>query len=768
MMSQEVYAQAPLVPERREIRILTLAPGTGDDVLHGDLTVDSLNYDDLHYTALSYTWSGPVSENVIIIGGLPLRITENLELALRRFRGPIRSKNMWVDAICINQSDNEEKSVQVSLMGDIYANATRTMVWLGEQSADSDVAMDFIRSLRPKGPKDPAKYSDEDSSDEDNSKKDSEDDSSDEDDSDEDNSNEDDSDEEGSHEDDDDKNGSHDAEDYSVEDDCDQDESDKDDSDEGDSEADDSHKAVSDADQIHLQAVTDLMRRKWWTRIWVVQEALKSRRVTVVCGAKELDMAYFAQLVKEEELEGNILTEEESEEPQLPVEQDFQGLTLEDISKKARHPPPKAFTGILSDWYVRKQQAETSGLPLMDLALLTRGFQASVQKDRIYALLGLATPDARSWIIPDYSDAMSHRLFLIRLSAYFLQFSSRPLRFASHCKASDCPSWVADWTAIDSKVIESIEHEDSSFYDMSEYGRSARSSERLPSSNHSTAVFNPRFEPPIKNLTRYQEPSALLVHGLLVDRVKTTFQIPHVHSITGKNSYTELPPFKAKLREWECAILEYVEMYHSEIGMIRKKPQWLTRATSKHVRKAALQSRDLKASVIKYLVCSKDSYNESLDPSNFYGQIRVLHEDFEDDATRLISDYESWMQQPGQDACEFCKDILHGYTNPCAYCSASKTSIRIERLGQDIIKWNAGRTMFLTEDGYHYVEKFAVAEGDVICKPWHSFYHLILRRTEDEHWTLVGHFKPEDSSLQGTKRVDRSNAEAKTEIFRLK
>ena len=337
MATENVYAQAPLVIEQREIRILSLAPGIGDSVLHGDLIVESLNYDDLHYTALSYTWSGPVSQCSIIIGGVPLHITENLELALRRIRGLDRPKNLWVDAICINQNDNEEKSVQVLLMGDIYANAARTIVWLGEQSADSDVAMDFIH----RGPHQLDIYRDEYSSDEGSS--DEEDSSEDEydgeindtdsddnssnkdddcaDDSDKDDVNKDDVNKDDVDKDDVDKDDgdglaefdpgvpevsgdeNSDEEDLGYGDSSDESSSDESSSDEDDGNGDSSDQNSSDedksdADQITLQAVTDLMQRRWWTRIWVVQEALKSRRATVVCGAKEVDVAYFAQLFK--------------------------------------------------------------------------------------------------------------------------------------------------------------------------------------------------------------------------------------------------------------------------------------------------------------------------------------------------------------------------------------------------------------------------------------------------------------------------------------
>ncbi|MCJ1275883.1 hypothetical protein MMC21_003688 [Puttea exsequens] len=152
MNRYSIYSQAPLVQGSREIRILNLGPGQFDDPLRGNLIIESLDYDDLHYTALSYTWSGATDKSMIYINKVPLRITENLESALRQFRGLTRPKNIWVDAICINQSDDKEKGFQVAMMGSIYACATRTWIWLGEESVDSDVAMHFIQSCRYENP----------------------------------------------------------------------------------------------------------------------------------------------------------------------------------------------------------------------------------------------------------------------------------------------------------------------------------------------------------------------------------------------------------------------------------------------------------------------------------------------------------------------------------------------------------------------------------------------------------------------------------------
>ena len=148
MKAKAVYSQVPLAPEQRDIRILVLARGDQDDQLRGHLFVESLDYEDVHYTALSYTWAGPVIDNGISIDGSVFDITENLWLALRQFRHLTRAIHLWIDAICINQGDDSEKGEQVALMGDIYSNATRTWIWLGAAANNSDQALEFVRSLR--------------------------------------------------------------------------------------------------------------------------------------------------------------------------------------------------------------------------------------------------------------------------------------------------------------------------------------------------------------------------------------------------------------------------------------------------------------------------------------------------------------------------------------------------------------------------------------------------------------------------------------------
>lgn len=59
-------------------------------------------------------------------------ITRNLDTALRRLRRQECTRRLWVDALCINQSDDKERAHQVSMMDQIYACANQAVIYLGE------------------------------------------------------------------------------------------------------------------------------------------------------------------------------------------------------------------------------------------------------------------------------------------------------------------------------------------------------------------------------------------------------------------------------------------------------------------------------------------------------------------------------------------------------------------------------------------------------------------------------------------------------------
>ncbi|KAF5621724.1 het domain protein [Fusarium sp. NRRL 25303] len=57
------------------------------------------------------------------------------------------SAHFWIDSICINQEDTTERSQQVSIMGKIYSQSIRTLVWLGPQLDSESVAWQLVYQI---------------------------------------------------------------------------------------------------------------------------------------------------------------------------------------------------------------------------------------------------------------------------------------------------------------------------------------------------------------------------------------------------------------------------------------------------------------------------------------------------------------------------------------------------------------------------------------------------------------------------------------------
>ena len=104
------------------------------------------------YEALSYVWGSAEHPTPIYVATpnepqTTLLVTQNLGVALRYLRLADQTRVMWIDAICIDQTNNEEKGLQVALMGEIYRRATRVVAWLGPQENESDRAMECMLRL---------------------------------------------------------------------------------------------------------------------------------------------------------------------------------------------------------------------------------------------------------------------------------------------------------------------------------------------------------------------------------------------------------------------------------------------------------------------------------------------------------------------------------------------------------------------------------------------------------------------------------------------
>lgn len=92
-----------------------------------------------NYEALSYYWGDPTPVRTIHLNGVETKIHTNLYNALHVLANTRPGVPLWTDAICINQSNSQERSSQIPLMFEIYRNACHVWAWLGKSSSGDGV-----------------------------------------------------------------------------------------------------------------------------------------------------------------------------------------------------------------------------------------------------------------------------------------------------------------------------------------------------------------------------------------------------------------------------------------------------------------------------------------------------------------------------------------------------------------------------------------------------------------------------------------------------
>jgi hypothetical protein len=132
---------------KNEFRLLVLYPSKNySSKIECNICHERLRRD-LPYEALSYVWGDPTITRPISVGSGTFLATENLERALRALRNRTEMRILWVDALCINQKDNEEKSVQIQLMAKIYSLAPQVVVWLGKETNTSSKVFELFKAM---------------------------------------------------------------------------------------------------------------------------------------------------------------------------------------------------------------------------------------------------------------------------------------------------------------------------------------------------------------------------------------------------------------------------------------------------------------------------------------------------------------------------------------------------------------------------------------------------------------------------------------------
>ncbi|KAF1949567.1 HET-domain-containing protein [Byssothecium circinans] len=257
-------------------RLLKLLQYRGPE-LECELFPQSLsNNEHVSYEALSYVWGSTELVECIILNRKRHWITDSLYSALQYLRLHDRDRYLWIDAICINQADKEEKGWQVQQMGRIFGSAKEVLFWLGKATIEITSLIDALNQHSRTGA------------------------------------------------------------------DCQL----------GQLTLDDNRW------DNYRTGLRQLLRRQWFTRVWILQEVANARKATVCCGTRSIPADIFACAPS--------VIREEPEPHCQPI--------LEMMPGPSRS----------GSWWGQKR----------DLCTLLRRFPASKatdERDKIYALLGMSS-----------------------------------------------------------------------------------------------------------------------------------------------------------------------------------------------------------------------------------------------------------------------------------------------------------------------------------------------------------------------------------------
>ena len=396
--------------QKREIRVLTILP-YGEHIRAVPLTQPDLadddsstNMADIHcelqtvsmgdepsYTALSYHWGTDVPSTAVLINSKPVFVRRNLAAALRHLQQKDRSLNIWVDAICINQNDNKEKSHQVQMMAKIYESSVEVLVWLGPAEDESDAAMEKLRDIGGK------------------------------------------------------------AIDAGIQDfratdmpnwlDPDMDERLQ------RLKASLDGLAEREGLEIFHPALIPLSKRTYWSRVWVLQEFSVHKTVMIQCGSKRLDVTTFGTaFLFCAFAEWTLSTRSKLGNYRDPESK------LRSVSGKVNSPngAPNQLYGARRRYYSETGERENlcsliERTCMSDYAV--RSLNATDPRDKIYGLLGLATDSEQLSILPDYKKSIievyndTSRKLIATGETSILSWCQQSTRIEG------LPSWVPDFAS---------------------------------------------------------------------------------------------------------------------------------------------------------------------------------------------------------------------------------------------------------------------------------------------------------------------------------
>ena len=129
-----------------QIRYITIHPSNGASG-RAQCTLHQAPLEDVEFDALSYAWGDTSVTETIIVSGKPFRATTNLVACLKQLATRPGETGLWVDAICINQNDVDERNLQVQRMKNIYQTAQSVIAWLGSSTRLSRIGVRRLKEI---------------------------------------------------------------------------------------------------------------------------------------------------------------------------------------------------------------------------------------------------------------------------------------------------------------------------------------------------------------------------------------------------------------------------------------------------------------------------------------------------------------------------------------------------------------------------------------------------------------------------------------------
>jgi Heterokaryon incompatibility protein (HET) len=135
-MAHLEYQYLPLETQDT-VRVLVLHPALNFEdplqcnVIHSKR--EYTGYKNESYEVVSYAWESQQPSRILECQGRVIFITPTVESFLRHIRKGHWSIRLWIDAVCLNQKDSVEKGQQIYNIGEIYREARKCLIWLGEE-----------------------------------------------------------------------------------------------------------------------------------------------------------------------------------------------------------------------------------------------------------------------------------------------------------------------------------------------------------------------------------------------------------------------------------------------------------------------------------------------------------------------------------------------------------------------------------------------------------------------------------------------------------